>query len=229
MVGFYAVATCFTDLDKPTLSWSAQVDLCVLVFSTHLFNTIQRSSINPCHLINHILNISLLSHLPFSLVSYQPSALRSTYKTSSVMSGRSSLEMTMTHYAYFIQFSKRSFILNLICPKCQSERIRTNNYAKKVGGTVGCVAGATSAASSALTGARIGATVGLVAGPIGVGLGTIAGAIVGILLGGATGCAVGSKLGEVVDKNVLDNFQCLDCGYSFSQEETETEQSFCNS
>ena len=36
-------------------------------------------------------------------------------------------------------------------------------------------------------------------------------------IGTAAGGATGSKCGEYVDENILDNYQCLACGYSFNK------------
>jgi hypothetical protein len=36
------------------------------------------------------------------------------------------------------------------------------------------------------------------------------------MVGGATGASAGVILGDVLDDCVLDNFVCLECGYSFS-------------
>ncbi|MBK7300229.1 MAG: hypothetical protein IPI79_07520 [Moraxellaceae bacterium] len=36
-------------------------------------------------------------------------------------------------------------------------------------------------------------------------------------VGAVTGGIIGSKLGEFVDENILDNYQCLRCGYTFSK------------
>lgn len=104
-----------------------------------------------------------------------------------------------------------------VCPCCQSTRLTKLNYGKKAGGTLGTIAGAAAGGASVIGGAELGATVGVVAGPFGVAIGSLAGALLGALVGGATGCSVGAKLGEVVDDRVLDNYQCLDCKYSFSQ------------
>tara|TARA_R110001583_G_scaffold121882_1_gene273040 strand:- start:512 stop:808 length:297 start_codon:yes stop_codon:yes gene_type:complete len=57
---------------------------------------------------------------------------------------------------------------------------------------------------------------GIVGGPIGATVGGIGGAVIGALLGGATGASAGVILGDVLDERVLDNYRCLDCGYSFS-------------
>jgi hypothetical protein len=108
-------------------------------------------------------------------------------------------------------------IMTLQCPQCHSFQINTLNHGRKTGSTVGTVAGAASGASSSLTGARIGASVGAVAGPLGSVVGGFAGALFGGFIGGVAGGTAGSKLGEFVDDNILDNYQCLRCGYTFSK------------
>ena len=107
--------------------------------------------------------------------------------------------------------------MTLSCPQCQSERIHLNNYAKKTCGAIGTVAGAAVGVAGRISGAEVGAIAGLVAGPAGAALGGIAGAIIGGLFSGAAGCAVGVKLGEVVDDNILNNYHCIDCEYTFSK------------
>ena len=57
---------------------------------------------------------------------------------------------------------------------------------------------------------------GAVAGP----LGSIAGGIIGGLLGGATGLAAGATLGEIVDRNILDNYHCLSCDFRFGRHDS---------
>jgi phage tail tape-measure protein len=115
--------------------------------------------------------------------------------------------------------------MTLTCPKCQSDRIHTHDYAKRTCGAVGTVAGAVAGASGCIGGAEIGATAGFVAGPAGIVVGGIAGAIIGGLLGGAAGCAAGVKLGEVVDDHVLDNYHCLACLYTFSKNRASSDDS----
>ncbi|MET3119986.1 hypothetical protein AAKU64_004234 [Undibacterium sp. GrIS 1.8] len=117
-----------------------------------------------------------------------------------------------------------------LCPKCQSDRIDTKNYAKKTGGTIGTVAGVVFGAAGVVTGAELGAatgvtaglTAGLIAGPIGSVIGSIAGAIIGGLVGGTAGCTAGAKFGEMVDETILDNYHCLECDYHFSQQTVNT-------
>lgn len=66
-------------------------------------------------------------------------------------------------------------------------------------------------------GAELGLVVGSFGGPVGTLIGTVGGAILGGLFGAAAVCTVGARLGEVVDDNVLDNCECLSCGYTFSR------------
>jgi len=62
----------------------------------------------------------------------------------------------------------------------------------------------------------VGASLGIVGGPVGSAIGGLAGAIIGGLFGAAAGGAVGTRVGEAVDDHILDNYQCLACGYTFS-------------
>jgi len=55
------------------------------------------------------------------------------------------------------------------------------------------------------------------AGPPGAVIGGVAGAIFGALVAGAAGGSAGATLGEIVDENVLDNFVCLACEFSFGK------------
>jgi hypothetical protein len=107
--------------------------------------------------------------------------------------------------------------MTLICPKCHSERIDTRNLARKAGGTLGTLAGATSGAAGLFQGARAGWAAASIIAPQGMAYTRIAGAIIGGIVGATTGCAIGVSLGELVDDNVLDNYCCLACDYTFSQ------------
>ncbi|AIS96862.1 hypothetical protein BTHA_795 [Burkholderia thailandensis MSMB59] len=42
----------------------------------------------------------------------------------------------------------------------------------------------------------------------------------GALFGGAAGCAAGTAIGEQIDTNVLDNYECHDCGCVFGKPRT---------
>ena len=104
------------------------------------------------------------------------------------------------------------------CPKCHSDRIGTKNLGRKTGGVIGTVAGAASGAASILREAPTGWGVTSVALPTAAPFSTIASAVLAGLFGGAAGCAVGATLGEAVDEHILDNWQCLACGYTFGQQ-----------
>lgn len=101
------------------------------------------------------------------------------------------------------------------CPHCQSARVDTLNVGRKAGSTIGSVAGATSCVAMALSGAETGATVGAIGGPFGSIFGGIAGAVIAGLLGSAAGSAAGSAVGAAIDDNILDNYRCQSCGYTF--------------
>ena len=109
--------------------------------------------------------------------------------------------------------------MNVICPKCHGAHIITKDTAKNYGGIVGTAGGAISGASSAWMGANIGSKVGMLGGAPGVAVGTIVGAVLGALLGGTTGGMAGSQIGHVFDEHVLNNYECQDCGHSFSRSE----------
>jgi hypothetical protein len=93
------------------------------------------------------------------------------------------------------------FTMTISCPQCSSTRIQTRNLGRKAGSAIG-----------ALAGAARGAALGSAGGPIGAIVGGAAGAVMAGLFGGA---AVGSRLGSVVDNNLLNNYQCRDCDYTF--------------
>lgn len=106
---------------------------------------------------------------------------------------------------------------SLSCPRCNSTRIATRDYARKAGSAVGAAAGAAGSAAAALGGAEAGATIGMIAGPVGSIFGGLAGALMGALVGGAAGCAAGSAVGEHIDTHVLDNYACQACGHTFGK------------
>ena len=105
------------------------------------------------------------------------------------------------------------------CPKCTSPRILVRNRGKKVGSTLGTVAGALGTAVGILRSIDLDTT-GDTLDTTWLVLATATGVILSGLMGGSTGGAVGAKLGEVVDNNVLDNYQCLSCGQCYSQPNT---------
>ena len=106
---------------------------------------------------------------------------------------------------------------SLLCARCQSERVETQNYGKKIGGAVGAAAGVTSGVALVLSGAEAGAALGSMAGPVGLVAGGLAGSVIAVMMSGVAGCAAGAAFGNVVDENVLDKYRCVECGYTFSQ------------
>lgn len=108
--------------------------------------------------------------------------------------------------------------MNLNCPKCHSTRIGAKNFGRKTGGVIGTVAGAASGMSDIVRRSPADWAKAPFALPPAAPFSTIASAILGGLFGGAAGCAVGATLGEAVDEHILDNWQCLACGYTFSQQ-----------
>lgn len=105
----------------------------------------------------------------------------------------------------------------LLCPRCQSERIETRSYGKKIGGTVGAVAGIGSGMALILSGADIRAAIGSVADPADTMASGLAGGVLAVLMSGSAGCAAGAAFGNVIDENVLDKYRCVECGHAFSQ------------
>ncbi|MBV8618870.1 MAG: hypothetical protein JOY84_08415 [Curvibacter sp.] len=107
------------------------------------------------------------------------------------------------------------------CPFCGSRRVQTRDLARRVCAALGILAGALGGAASALTGAELGAELGALAGtlsggPPGAALGLVSGAVIGALVAAAAGCAAGAELGSSIDRRVLQNVRCLDCGHVFS-------------
>ena len=102
----------------------------------------------------------------------------------------------------------------LLCPRCQSERIETRSYGKKIGGALGALAGLGSGVALVLSGADIRNAGGSEANPPDDGL---AGCVLAVLKSGSAGCTAGADLGDVVDEHVLDRYRCIECGHAFSQ------------
>lgn len=107
------------------------------------------------------------------------------------------------------------------CSLCGSTQVVARNYARKVCSAAGVVAGAASGASAALGGAEAGAALGAIAGPVGLIVGGFAGALLGAMIGGTAGCAAGAAFGGAIDANVLNNFQCKNCGHDFRRADFE--------
>ena len=115
----------------------------------------------------------------------------------------------------------------LHCPCCHSTHLVQRATARRVGGVLGAAAGTAggiaSAGAGAATGARLGSLVGLIAGPLGAPISGLAGALLGGLIGGATGGLAGAQLGDVIDRKVLDNVECVACGHTFQSDEPVSE------
>ncbi|MDP2678991.1 MAG: hypothetical protein Q8O85_09745 [Rhodoferax sp.] len=107
--------------------------------------------------------------------------------------------------------------MNLICPQCTSARILVRNRGKKIGSALGTVAGALGTAVSILRSSELQEATSDTLSTTGILLTTATGVILSGLMGGSTGAVVGAKLGEIVDNNVLNNYQCLSCGLRYSQ------------
>lgn len=105
----------------------------------------------------------------------------------------------------------------LICPRCQSERIETRSYGKRVGGALGAAAGIGSGMALVLSGADIRAASGSAAESLDAAAGGLAGGVLAVLKSGSAGCAAGAAFGDVIDEHVLDKYRCVECGHAFSQ------------
>ncbi len=110
------------------------------------------------------------------------------------------------------------------CPKCGSHNSVSMHRAKKFGGMVGMIGGGMSGASGMWAGAKTGVILGaglsqIVPTSPPYPLSLLAGAVLGGLAGAAAGGLAGAKLGQEIDRHLLDNCQCLDCGYAFSSQD----------
>lgn len=105
----------------------------------------------------------------------------------------------------------------IICPYCQSTKVITRDYGRRVGGAIGTAAGAAAAVPRTLIAIETGALAARFAGPVGLIAGSMAGYVLSGLIGGYFGNAAGTALGEVIDENILDNIQCLTCNRKFSR------------
>lgn len=115
--------------------------------------------------------------------------------------------------------------MGMQCPNCKSTNIHTRNIGKKAGGCVGTTTASVAGVNAALTAARVSslAPLGIIAGPGGLALSTLATAIFAGVSAGILGGSAGAALGQVVDKNILDNFECLRCGYRFSDDNDDSD------
>ena len=114
--------------------------------------------------------------------------------------------------------------MTYVCPKCQSPRIRSNDYAKKICAFIGTVAGALSASSQAGR-YTMGAVNRFVVGRFPIPpIGRSANTIINALVAGTAGGAAGARLGEFIDTQILKNFQCLDCKHTFNAKDFLTDE-----
>ena len=98
------------------------------------------------------------------------------------------------------------------CPRCASERVLQKNQAKKTGGLLGSIA-----AASGLMGAVELGEIGLILAPLGGAVGVVSSAVLGGL--------AGANLGKLIDRQILDNNLCDNCGHCFSDEDSYHEHS----
>lgn len=105
----------------------------------------------------------------------------------------------------------------LLCPRCQSERIETRSYGRKIGGALGGLAGLGSGVALVLSGADIRNVGGSAADPSGAAVDGLAGGVLAVLRSGSAGCIAGADFGNVIDEHVLDRYRCVECGHAFSQ------------
>ncbi|MFM9925439.1 hypothetical protein VLK31_20790 [Variovorax sp. H27-G14] len=95
-----------------------------------------------------------------------------------------------------------------ICPRCESDSVVSRDRAKKVGSALGAITGAAWGIACVMRGAQAGAFVGTMKGPTGSLLSLVANAALAGLAGAVA-------IGQALDASVLDNHQCLACGYTF--------------
>lgn len=110
----------------------------------------------------------------------------------------------------------------LLCPRCQSERIETRSYGKKIGGALGALAGLGSGVALVLSGADIRNAGGSAAAPLDAAVDGLASGVLAVLKSGSAGCAAGADFGDVIDEHVFDRYRCVECGHAFSQPHVST-------
>ena len=95
----------------------------------------------------------------------------------------------------------------MICPLCGKHATLENNV-KGISTAAGIGAGGYLAANSGAAGATIGSM-------ILPGIGTLAGSIIGFLAGAAAGGTTGQVIGKLIDEDVIRNYRCEVCGYTW--------------
>lgn len=102
--------------------------------------------------------------------------------------------------------------MKIQCPSCNSHRINTINLGRKVGGASMALAAGASGLTLTANTAKTVMMAASMSNPI-----TAAGSLLlNGLVSAAAGGIAGAALGEMVDENILDNFECLSCGHIFS-------------
>lgn len=91
--------------------------------------------------------------------------------------------------------------MSAFCPKCNSPNVSGSQVAQKTGASIGTIGGA-------IYGYRVGA----VFGPVGM----FTGAIAGLIGGAVAGCEAGHLVGKVIDETIINEYQCNNCHYTFS-------------
>ena len=97
----------------------------------------------------------------------------------------------------------------MICPNCGENKCHAVTSVRGVTTLLGTGAGGYMAA---VAGGRTGATLGNFVCP---GIGTAVGGLLGIIVGAASGAAAGNTVGKLLDENVIRQYRCPDCGYTW--------------
>lgn len=95
----------------------------------------------------------------------------------------------------------------MICPLCGKHASVVKNL-QGITTATGIGTGGFLAANSGAAGAAIGSM-------ILPGIGTLAGGIIGILAGAAAGGTTGHVIGKLIDEDVIRNYRCEGCGYTW--------------
>lgn len=101
------------------------------------------------------------------------------------------------------------------CPQCHSSKTVLRNRATRIGAALGAAAGASSSISAAAKGVHLGVSLSPPIGTPQMPINGLTAAIFAALTGAAIGSVTGARLGRALDKLVLNNYQCLSCGFTF--------------
>ena len=105
--------------------------------------------------------------------------------------------------------NKRKESEKMICPKCGENKCHAITSVRGVTTLLGTGAGGYMAA---VTAGSTGATIGSFVCP---GMGTAIGGLLGILVGAASGAVAGNTVGKLLDENVIRQYLCPNCGYTW--------------